>query len=35
MNKRKRTYVVNLAASSLALAVTLGLILLIRSFYEP
>src|ERR1700730_15044486 len=35
MNKRKRAYVVNLAASSLALAVTLGLILLIRSFYEP
>ena len=35
MNKRKRAYVVNFAAGSLALAVTLGLILLIRSFYEP
>jgi hypothetical protein len=35
MNKRKRTYVVSFAAGSLALTVTLGLILLIRSFYEP
>jgi hypothetical protein len=34
MNKRKRAYVVNFAAGSLALAVTLGPILIIRSFYE-
>src|SRR5207245_7827934 len=35
MSKRKRIYLVNFAAGSLALAVTVGVILLIRSFYEP
>jgi hypothetical protein len=35
MNRRKRTYAINLAAGSFALAVTLGLILLIRLFCEP
>lgn len=35
MNNRERTYVVNFAAGLFAVAVTLGLILLIRSFCEP
>lgn len=35
VDRRKRTWIVNFAAGSLALAVTLGLSLLIRSFYEP
>ena len=35
MNSRERTYIVNFAAGMFAVAVTLGLILLIRSFCEP
>jgi hypothetical protein len=35
VNRRERTYVVNFAAGLFGLAVTLGLILLIRSFCEP
>jgi hypothetical protein len=35
VNNRERTYVVNFAAGLFAVAVTLGLILLIRSFCEP
>lgn len=35
MNKRKRTYLLNFTAGSLAFVVTAGLVLLIRSFCEP
>lgn len=35
MNRRERTYVVNFAAGLFGLAVTLGLILLIRTLCEP
>jgi len=35
VNNRERTYIVNFAAGLFAVAVTLGLILLIRSFCEP